>query len=98
MELFQGKTLLTTKTLKEVDVIEALENQIVGLLFSASWCPPCQDFVPVLKQVHKELRDRNCAFQVVYVSCDKSEEEMKEFVSQKHGDWYMLPYADHGIQ
>ena len=98
MELFQGKTLLATKTLGEVDVIEALENEIVGMLFSASWCPPCQDFVTFLNQVHKELRNRNCAFQVVYLSCDKSEDEMKQYVSQKHGNWYMLPYADPGIQ
>jgi nucleoredoxin len=48
---------------------------VVGLYFSADWCPPCQAFNPLLKQLHSSKR-ANCngitrtlpPFEVVLVS------------------------------
>lgn len=54
------------------EVIErsALEGRIVGLYFSASWCPPCRAFTPSLV----ELRDaHNEVFEVILVGFDRSE-------------------------
>lgn len=53
------------------EVIErsALEGRIVGLYFSASWCPPCRAFTPSLV----ELRDaHNEVFEVILVGFDRT--------------------------
>ena len=56
----------------------ALGGKIVGLYFSASWCPPCRKFSPELSK----LRAAHSAdFAVVFVSCDRSEAEMKSFIA-----------------
>jgi len=58
----------------------ALGGKIVGLYFSASWCPPCRKFSPELSK----LRAAHSAdFAVVFVSCDRSEAEMKSFIEMK---------------
>lgn len=97
MDLLESKQLLN-REFEEVEVKTILEDQIVGLYFSASWCPPCQQFVEVLAKTHKELRKRNSSFQVVFLSSDKTVEDMQQFVTEKHGDWYMLPFGDPTIQ
>jgi nucleoredoxin len=52
------------------EVVEraSLDGKIVGLYFSASWCPPCRNFTPALVK----LRDANADnFEVVLVGFDR---------------------------
>ena len=54
----------------EVIERDALEGKLVGIYFSASWCPPCRNFTPELvklREAHPE------AFQVVLVGFDRTE-------------------------
>ena len=73
---------------------EALQGKIVGLYFSASWCPPCQQFIPLLCNLYDELHNRKANFEVVFLSFDKTEEDMAVYFLQKHRDWYALPFDD----
>lgn len=45
----------------------------LGIYFSASWCPPCRGFTPVLAQVHDSVRARpdGGGFRVLFVSADR---------------------------
>ncbi|XP_033636656.1 nucleoredoxin-like protein 2 [Asterias rubens] len=92
-ELFQGKTL-SSKTLSEVDIQEALQNRVVGLYFSAAWCPPCRQFTPMLREVYEELRTRGAPFEVVFVSSDKTSENLRQYMMDEHGDWLYVPFGD----
>ena len=76
-----GEKLLTeakgglkhTKTLlKDVDV--------VALYFSASWCPPCKIFSPLLREFYTAAAKKN-GLEVVYVSSDKDVPSFEEYVS-----------------
>jgi thiol-disulfide isomerase/thioredoxin len=62
------------------DTLEPTESvlqgrMVIGLYFSADWCPPCQVFTPLLKQLHsskqahRDKANRNIPlFEVVLVS------------------------------
>jgi|APFre7841882793_1041355.scaffolds.fasta_scaffold02029_5 nucleoredoxin len=52
------------------------------LYFSAHWCPPCKVLTPILAEFYGELRAEGvspAAFEVVFVSSDRSEPEFKEY-------------------
>lgn len=72
----------------------ALNGKVVCLFFSAAWCTPCLHFVPALKEIYKELIQRGEALEIVFVSFDKTEEDMMEYYHQQHGDWLALKFGD----
>lgn len=49
-----------------------LNGKVVGIYFSAHWCPPCRQFTPLLVQTYNKLRAEGKEFEVVFVSSDKS--------------------------
>ena len=59
---------------------EAIHGKIVGLYFSAGWCPPCRKFSPELSRFQAAHSDD---FAVIFISCDHSEAEMKSFCAGK---------------
>jgi len=71
---------------------DALENKVIGLYFSAHWCPPCREFTPKFAQIYEKLKAQGKEFEVVYVSSDKSEETYNEYLSEM--PWLAIPYAD----
>lgn len=72
----------------------ALEGKIVGLFFSAAWCPPCLHFLPLLRDVYDQLKVRDSPFEIVFFSLDKNKEEMMEYYKEKHGNWLAAKYDD----
>lgn len=73
---------------------EALQGKIVGIYFSAGWCPPCQQFTPLLCTLYDELIARKSNFEVVFLSFDKNETDMETYFRQNHRNWYALPFDD----
>jgi len=72
---------------KTVSTSEALNGKIVGLYFSAHWCPPCRAFTPSLVT----FRDENeKEFEIVFVSSDNSEKEKKEYIRSENMKWLNL--------
>uniref|UniRef100_A0A0N5B9A3 protein-disulfide reductase n=1 Tax=Strongyloides papillosus TaxID=174720 RepID=A0A0N5B9A3_STREA len=62
---------------------ELLKDKIVGLYFTASWCPPCQKFTPKLKKLHDQLVKLGKPFTVVVITKDKEEELFEEYYEEK---------------
>ncbi|KAF8360996.1 hypothetical protein PRIPAC_87919 [Pristionchus pacificus] len=81
----------------EVDA-SVLEGKTVGIYFSAHWCPPCRNFTPLLKDFHAELVDADAEFEIVFVSFDRNEEDLKKYLEEAHGEWYYLGLGDALIQ
>lgn len=85
--LFPGK-ILDSKG-KSVSS-KVLDNKIVGIYFSAQWCPPCRHFTPSLV----EFRNKNAKeFEVVFVSSDRSSDDQLKYMEKYGMKWYTLPHG-----
>ncbi len=45
---------------------------------------------------YEELEDED--FEIVFVSFDRSKEDLASYLAEAHGDWYHIPYGDPQIQ
>lgn len=70
----------------------------VALYFSAHWCPPCRKFTPLLKDVYEEVNESEKTLEVIYVSSDKTEEEMTKYHEEDHGDWFRIPFESANLR
>lgn len=69
--------------------VSSLDGKVVGLYFSAQWCPPCRKFTPLLV----EARDANQKdFEVVFVSSDQSEAAQKKYMQDADMKWPAIPF------
>ncbi|VVA94062.1 unnamed protein product [Arabis nemorensis] len=78
------------------DGAKVLVSDLVGknilLYFSAHWCPPCRAFTPKLVEVYKQIKERDEAFELIFISSDRDPEAFSEYYSQM--PWLALPYGD----
>ncbi|GAB4839790.1 hypothetical protein Ancab_020500 [Ancistrocladus abbreviatus] len=72
--------------------INDLSGKIAGLYFSASWCPPCRGFTPILTEVYKELSSSKGDFEVVFISSDRDEESFNGYFAKM--PWLAIPFSD----
>ncbi|MCD9004801.1 alkyl hydroperoxide reductase [Luteimonas sp. XNQY3] len=68
------------------------EPDIVALYFGADWCGPCHVFVPTLREVRDALRAAGADTEVVYVSLDTREADMRRYMRLQDMPW---PAIDH---
>ena len=89
-DIFDIETLLGPTLLKTVkgpavatakDALKSNKSGMVTLYFSASWCPPCQKFTPILTEFYNAAKEAKCGFEVVFVSSDRGTEEFEQYVS-----------------
>jgi nucleoredoxin len=103
LEALLGPVLLThtkdQKTTTTIPTATALsDSKLVLLYFSASWCPPCQHFTPILANFAAQfaattLRSAASKFTVVYVSSDKSIHDFDAYFAKM--PWLAVPLLDH---
>merc|ERR1712232_405627 len=79
-----GSTVLTSDALEDIDV--------VGIYFSAHWCPPCRGFTPKAAENYKALKAAGKNIEIIFASSDKDETQFNEY----HGEmpWLALPYSE----
>lgn len=63
----------------------SLRGRVVLLDFWGTWCPPCRESVPILRDLNKKYLGK--AFQLVGVSSDDDEEVWKTFIQAQRMDW-----------
>ena len=77
----------------EVSADSSLEGKkVVAFYFSAHWCPPCRAFTPILKDAYEEYLKESSDIEIVFVSSDRSLEDMKEYMKSSHGKWLAIPH------
>merc|ERR1712141_513749 len=94
MESIKQKTLIKVDGSK-IQASKALsEKDIVCLYFSAHWCPPCRGFTPVLKEFYEKVKanDDNGKLEIIFMSADRSHDDMISYMKESHGDWYALEH------
>jgi nucleoredoxin len=55
-------------------------------------------FTPELKKFYDEAKAAGEPFEIVFVPFDKSEEDVKKYVEESHGNWYYVPFGSDHIQ
>jgi thiol-disulfide isomerase/thioredoxin len=69
-----------------------LAGKVVGIYFSAHWCPPCRGFTPQLAAWYAKEKAKGANVEIVFVSSDRDEKSFDEY----HGEmpWLALPYSN----
>ena len=74
--------------------VDTLSDKVIGVYFSAHWCPPCRTFTPELVKFYDKLKKDEKPFEIVFVSSDRSKDAMYEYMEEMDMKWLALPYGD----
>jgi thiol-disulfide isomerase/thioredoxin len=96
-----GETVLGklrgTTLVDNADAPHTLDGEeVVGLYFSAHWCPPCRAFTPSLVQTYQQLRAQGARFQIVFVSSDRSAGAFAEYFASM--PWLCVPFPQQALR
>lgn len=75
---------IVKKDLKDCDFL----NGVVGVYFSAHWCPPCKGYTPELAKKYSELKDAGLT--VVFCSWDKDIKSFDDYFGEM--PWAAIPF------
>lgn len=92
LESLVGATLLKDgkgNAMSTGDSIKSSNTSLVGLYFSASWCPPCQRFTPVLTEFYNAAKSSKSGLEIVFVSSDRHLEEFEAYYGKM--PWLAIP-------
>mmetsp|Transcript_54775 Transcript_54775/g.138356 ORF Transcript_54775/g.138356 Transcript_54775/m.138356 type:complete len:245 (-) Transcript_54775:308-1042(-) len=84
-----GPTLLTSDGPKETETT-LQDAKVVGLYFSAHFCPPCRQFTPELAKWYKENLEAK-GMKMVFVSLDETAEEFEQYFAEM--PWLAVQYS-----
>lgn len=69
----------------------AKADKVVGIYFSAHWCPPCRGFTPALAEFYNNVKDSG-KLEIVFVSSDRDEKSFNEYFAEM--PWKALPFSE----
>ncbi|CAK6968380.1 nucleoredoxin-like protein 1 [Scomber scombrus] len=83
----------------EREIIGILENRIVLLLFASTENEKCQEFLPIVNDFFKRLKDPAYIeypklLTLIYISLDQSEEQQERFLKEMHKRVLFLAFED----
>lgn len=67
------------------DAIES--KRLFAVYYSAAWCGPCRAFTPELVSFYDEVRQRHPEFEIIFVSSDRDENEMRHYMNEYRMNW-----------
>ena len=74
--------------------LDDLQGRVVLLDFWATWCGPCREALPHMKQIAQKFSAE--PFVILSISLDTDEEKWKSFVAKNEMTW--LQYRDGGFE
>lgn len=69
-----------------------LEEKVIGVYFSAHWCPPCRQFTPRLVEAYNAVKEDGGGMEIVFVSSDRNEGAMFDYMDEVSMPWLALPF------
>ncbi len=71
-------------------------KKIVGIYFSAHWCPPCRAFTPQLAEAYKAMKEAGNDIEIIFASFDQTEADFAGYF--KDMPWLAFPHGDARIK
>ncbi|KAL2468208.1 putative nucleoredoxin 1 [Forsythia ovata] len=101
-EVVSGSSLLSLLGSKDRDFllsptgtqvkISDHEGKVIGILFSANWYPPCQEFTRLLANTYEQLKHSDPGFEIVFVSSDEDLDAFNNYRACM--PWLAIPFSD----
>jgi len=80
------------KKLKKFDESALAQTKYYAIYYSAAWCGPCRAFTPDLVKWYKRNKNENPHFELIFVSSDRSEEDMAAYMKEDDMAWPALDF------
>lgn len=80
----------------EVSYSDVEKSQVVGLYFTAGWCPPCRTFNPVLLEFYNDVNYPDKRFEIIQITSDQDEIAFNEYFGGM--PWVAIPFNDPRIK
>lgn len=77
--------------------LEDLKGKVVLLDFWGTWCPPCVESIPELRNLHKKY-SKEPSFMLIGISSDSDDEVWREFTAKNKMIWPQYRDKDRRIQ
>jgi nucleoredoxin len=68
------------------------KKKLIGLYFSARWCPECRKFTPKLVAYYNKVVAAHPEFEILFISNDKSSSAMEAYMRDEQMPWPALNY------
>ena len=69
---------------------EIQNSPLIGVYFSAHWCPPCKAFTPLLSKFYKVANEKEKQIEIIFISFDRDEKSYKEYYDSM--PWLSFPF------
>lgn len=79
-------------------ILSFRHGQVLGLYFSAHWCPPCRGFTPKLAEWYNNFKKgpNGSKLEIVFVSSDRDESSFDEYYGEM--PWLALPFPQRDVK
>jgi nucleoredoxin len=77
----------------------SLDGKVLGIYFSAHWCPPCRMFILMLNEWYQNFKanhPKKDEFELIFVSSDRDEASYKEYIAEM--DFPALAYSERKLK
>lgn len=95
MEEILTKRNLVTKS-GEITVASLAANKLIGLYFTAHWCPPCRTFTPKLINIYNTVNTPTKILEIIFISFDRDSETMYNYLEEM--PWAAVVYANFNLR
>jgi nucleoredoxin len=79
-------------SLKPFDSGKVSQTRVFAFYASAAWCGPCKKFTPKLVAAYRALKEKHPELEVVFVSSDRDEFNMTEYMRASAMPWPALKF------
>ncbi len=76
---------------EKVDTKSLAAKKVIGIYFSAHWCPPCRAFTPQLAEFYNKHKESK-SLEIIFCSADSDAAAFKEYFASM--PWLAFSFAD----
>ena len=80
----------------QTSTLSTAKGGVIGIYFSAHWCPPCRGFTPKLATVYNDIKKAEKDFEIVFSSWDSDDSSFADY--HKEMPWLAIPYDNDDVK